>query len=238
MGSQFPVGDITVNVTLKDIKNIHLRVRPPTGEVRLSAPRRVNAEALWAFAVSRAGWIKRQQRKLRAQTRETARHYVSRESHYVWGQRCLLSVVERNLTPTVEQQHTRLRMRVRPGTDTSRRKTVLESWYRTQLKQAVPPLLKKWQATMGVEVTQWYVRRMKTKWGSCNYRARTIRLNTELAKKPRECLEYVVVHELVHLLEPSHNDRFRGLMDRYLPKWQLYRDTLNEQPLPHDQWTY
>jgi len=238
MASQFTVGDITINVTLKDIKNIHLSVRPPTGEVRLSAPRRVSRAALRAFAVSRVAWIRRQQRKLCAQDRETARSYITGESHYVWGQRCLLTVEERRGAPVVEQQHTRLRMQVRPGADVARRQVILEAWYRTQLKQAVPSLLKKWQAKMGVTVTQWYVRRMKTKWGSCNYRAGTIRLNTELAKKPRECLEYVVVHELVHLLEPSHNDRFWALMDRYLPKWQFHRNTLNSQPLSHDRWTY
>ena len=227
MRSQLTVGDITINVILKDIKNVHLSVRPPVGDVRISAPVRVSREALRSFVVSRVAWIRRHQRRIRTQERETARDYVTGESHYVWGQRRLLIVVERGQAPRVEQQRARLRMQVRPGTDTPRRKALLDAWYRTQLKQAIPPLLKKWQAKIGVEVTQWYVRRMKTKWGSCNCLVRTIRLNTELVKKPRECLEYVVVHELVHLLEPSHNDRFRALMDQYLPKWQLYRGTLS-----------
>ena len=238
MGSQIKLGDIPVDVVLKDIKNVHLSVHPPTGRVRIAAPKRMSIDTIRVFAISKLDWIKQQQTKLREQERETPREYVDRESHYVWGKRYLLTVSESDEPPSVELKHSRMVLRMRPGTDERRRQALMEAWYREQIKQAVPLLLARWQPLMGVRVERFFVQRMKTKWGSCNHKARTIRLNTELAKKPAECLEYIVVHELVHLLEPTHNARFVALMDRFMPKWQFHRQVLNRLPVRREKWSY
>ncbi len=238
MVSQVKLGDIEVDVVLKDIKNVHLSVYPPTGRVRISAPTRMNIETIRVFAISKLDWIKQQQTKLREQERETPRDYVDRESHYVWGRRYLLTVSERDEPPSIELKHSRMLLRVRPGTDGDKRQALVEEWYRVKLKEAVPLLLARWQPLLNVRVERFFVQRMKTKWGSCNHRARTIRLNTELAKKPAECLEYIVVHELVHLLEPTHNARFVALMDRSMPTWQFHRQVLNRLPVRRETWSY
>ena len=238
MAVQIELGDITVDVILKDIKNVHLSVYPPLGRVRISAPKRMSLDNLRVFAISKLEWIKQQQTKLREQERETPRDYVDRESHYVWGKRYLLTVTESDEPPTVELKHRRMLLQVRPGTDEDKKRTLVEEWYRERLKEAVPPLLARWQPLLGVSVERWFVQRMKTKWGSCNHKARTIRLNTELAKKPKECLEYIVVHELVHLLEPTHNARFVALMDRFMPNWQFLRRALNRLPVRQETWSY
>jgi len=238
MVSQIKLGDITVDVVLKDIKNVHLSVYPPTGRVRISAPKRMRIDTIRVFAISKLGWIKQQQTKLREQERETPRDYVDRESHYVWGKRYLLTVAESDEPPSIELKHSRMVLRVRPRTNEDKRQDLVEEWYRGQLKEAVPPLLARWQPLLGVRVRRFFVQRMKTKWGSCNHKAGTIRLNTELAKKPAECLEYIVVHELVHLLEPTHNARFVGLMDRFMPKWQFRRQVLNRLPVRREKWSY
>jgi predicted metal-dependent hydrolase len=238
MGSQIKLGDIPVDVVLKAIKNVHLSVHPPTGRVRIAAPKRMSIDTIRVFAISKLDWIKQQQTKLREQERETPREYVDRESHYVWGKRYLLTVSESDEPPSVELKHSRMVLRMRPGTDERRRQALMEAWYREQIKQAVPLLLARWQPLMGVRVERFFVQRMKTKWGSCNHKAWTIRLNTELAKKPAECLEYIVVHELVHLLEPTHNARFVALMDRFMPKWQFHRQVLNRLPVRREKWSY
>lgn len=238
MTSQLKLGDITVDVVHKDIKNIHLSVYPPAGTVRISAPFRMDLDTIRVFAVSKLGWIKQQQRKLQEQERETLRDYVDRESHFVWGKRYLLKLIEVEEPPFVETKHSQLLLQVRPGSDRFKKQTVLEEWYRQLLKQAIPPLVSKWEPVMGIKVERFFVRRMKTKWGSCNHSSGTIRLNTELAKKPRKCLEYIVVHEMVHLLEPTHNERFRALMDRFLPPWQAYREELNRLLVRHEEWVY
>ena len=238
MVSRLEVGGIDVDVVFKDIKNVHLSVYPPTGRVRISAPSRMSLDTIRAFAISKLNWIKKQQSKIQQQPRETIREYVDRESHYLWGARYLLKIIEIGERPAVELKHRRMLLHVRPGSDWLKRRDVVETWYREQIKEAVPPLLAKWQPVMGVNVEKFYVRRMKTKWGSCNTTAGTIRLNTELAKKPPECLEYVVVHEMVHLLERHHNARFRALMDEFLPQWQHYRDELNRAPLAREHWRY
>jgi predicted metal-dependent hydrolase len=235
---QLTLGDITVEVVFKDIKNIHLSVHPPTGRVSISAPIRMRFDTIRVFAISKIGWIKQQQQKLRKQERETPREYLDRESHYVWGKRYLLTVSENDQAPSVELKHSRMHLRVRPGTDGGRRHAVVESWYREQIKNAVPPLIAKWEPLLGVKVARFFVQRMKTKWGSCTPGASHIRLNTELAKKPSECLEYIVVHEMAHLLEPTHNARFRELMDRFMPKWLFYLDRLNRLPVSHEDWAY
>jgi predicted metal-dependent hydrolase len=238
MGTQIAFGDITADVVLKDIKNIHLSVYPPSGRVRISAPARMRLDTIRVFAISKLGWIKQQQQKLQEQERETRREYVDRESHYLWGKRYLLKVIEGNVAPSVVLQHSRLLLRVRPGADAKKKQAIVEAWYRQQLKAAVAPLIARWEPLLGVKVERFFVQRMKTKWGSCNHRARTLRLNTELAKKPRECLEYIVVHEMTHVLEPTHNIRFVALMDQYMPQWRFYRDQLNRLPVSHEDWAY
>jgi len=238
MVKRVQLGDISVDVVLKDIKNVHLSVHPPSGRVRIAAPARMKLDTIRVFAISKLGWIKQQQKKLREQERETPREYLERESHYVWGKRYLLSVSEADHAPTVELKHKRFLLRIRPGTDDTKRQEIVQAWYREELKRAVPPLLAKWEPLVGVKPKRFFVQRMKTKWGSCNAQSRSIRLNTELAKKPRECLEYIVVHELVHLLEPTHNARFVALMDRFMPKWQFYRAVLNRLPVRHEDWNY
>jgi len=235
---QIDVGGIPVEVVFKKIKNIHLSVHPPTGRVRISAPTWMKLDTIRVYAVSKIDWIKRHQKKLREQERETHREYLERESHYVWGKRYLLQVNEENRTPSVELKHNQIIMTVRPGAVTAKREEVVMAWYREQVANVVMSLIAKWEPLMGVNANQIIVRRMKTRWGSCTPQKRTIRINTELAKKPRECLEYVVVHELVHLLEPSHNARFVSLMDQYMPQWRHVRDELNRAPLGHVVWEY
>jgi predicted metal-dependent hydrolase len=238
MVTQIAVGGITVDVVLKDIKNIHLSVYPPSGRVRIAAPSRMRLDTIRVFAISRLGWIKQQQQKLQEQERETPREYVDRESHDLWGKRYLLKVIEGDAAPSVALQHSRMLLRVCPGTDAKKKQAIVEAWYRRQLKAALPPLIARWEPLLEVKVERFFVQRMKTKWGSCNHGARTIRLNTELAKKPRECLEYIVVHEMTHLLEPTHNARFVALMDQCMPQWRFYRDQLNRLPVSHEDWAY
>ena len=167
-----------------------------------------------------------------------SKYYLDRESHYVWGKRYMLSVIEGDAALSVALQHGRMLLRVRPGTDAKKKRAIVEAWYRWQLKKAVPPLIAKWEPVMGVKVERFFVQRMKTKWGSCNPRTRSIRLNTDLAKKPPECLEYIVVHEMAHLVVRHHNDRFGSLMDKCLPNWKLLRQALNNAPVSHTDWAY
>ena len=238
MGRQIALGKIRVDVVHKDIKNVHLSVYPPAGRVRISAPLRMSLDTIRIFAISKLGWIKQQQQKLREQERETPREYLDRESHYVWGKRYLLKTVEIDEPPGVELNHSRMLLRVRPGAAHENMEAIVDAWYRKQIKEAALPLIAKWEPLLGVKVQKLFVQRMKTKWGSCNPASANIRLNTDLAKKPRECLEYIVVHEMVHLLEPTHNKRFAILMDRHMPKWQFYRQSLNRLPVRHERWGY
>lgn len=238
MAAVLELGDIAVDVVLKDIKNVHLSVHPPTGRVRIAAPQRMNMDAIRLFAISKLGWIKQQQRKLHEQERETPREYLERESHYVWGKRYLLSVVEVDEPPSVELKHNRMVLKTRPGTDEAKRQEIVEGWYRGQVKLATADLVAEWEPKIGVKVDGFYVRRMKTRWGSCNSQARTIRLNTDLAKKPRACLEYIVVHEMIHILEPTHSERFQAFMNQFMPDWKHRRQVLNRLPVRHDRWEY
>lgn len=238
MDRQLQLGGIAVDVVFKDIKNVHLSVYPPTGRVRISAPSRMSLDTIRVFAISKLAWIKQQQEKLRAQERETPREYIDRESHYVWGKRYLLRTVQREEAPSIELKHSRMILSVRGGVGQTTKEAVVGHWYREQIKTLVPQLISKWEPVLGVSVKRVFVQQMKTKWGSCNPRAHTIRLNTELAKKPKECLEYIVVHEMIHLLEPTHNARFTVLMDQFMPRWQFYRDALNRQPVRHERWDY
>lgn len=238
MTTQIQLGDIAVEVVLKDIKNVHLSVYPPTGRVRISAPSRMPLGTIRVFAISKLGWIKQQQEKFREQERETPREYLDRESHYIWGKRYLLSLCERGQPPAVALKHDRLVLTARAGTDRATKEAIVAQWYREQIKAVASELIAKWAPRLGVSVNRVFVRQMKTRWGSCTPRTHTIRLNTELAKKPKECLEYVVVHEMAHLLEPSHNARFVALMDRFMPAWPFYRQALNHLPVRHADWGY
>ena len=238
MQTQLILGDIVADVLLKDIKNVHLSVYPPSGHVRISAPDGMSLENIRAYAVSKLDWIQRQQTKLREQERITPREYVDGESHYVWGKRYRLKVIESDDGVGVSILGSSLVLRIRPGTEATRREDLIESWLRAQLKPVITELIAKWQPKIGVHVVAFYVQRMKTKWGSCSPSRHAIRLNTELAKKPAECLEYIVVHEMVHLLEPSHNQRFVRLMNELLPRWQHHRDELNKLPVRHEDWRY
>jgi predicted metal-dependent hydrolase len=238
MRTRIQLGDIPVDVIRKDIKNVHLSVHPPAGRVRIAVPERMSLDTVRVFAIAKVPWIRKQQRKLRKQARETPREYIDRESHYVWGKRYLLKVVEADQPPAVELYHGRMILRVRGGTSKAKRRAIVEEWHRELVRNAVPPLIEKWQRLMGIRVKRFFVQRMKTKWGSCNHRTGSIRLNTDLARKPRECLEYIVVHEMAHLLEPTHNAYFLSLMDQFMPKWQSHRDTLNRLPVRHESWDY
>lgn len=238
MHSQIQLGDIALDVVRKDIKNVHLSVHPPTGKVRIAAPARMSLDNIRVFAIAKLGWIREQQKKLLEQERESPREFLNRESHYVWGKRYLLSVIERDEPAAVELAHSQLVLQVRPDADFARKQSLLEEWYREQVKAAVPALTSKWEPLMGVKVERLFVQRMKTKWGSCNHVARTVRLNTDLAKKPRECLEYILVHEMVHLIEPSHNARFIELMNWFLPNWRARQQTLNRLPVRHETWSF
>jgi predicted metal-dependent hydrolase len=238
MSMQVQLGDIAVDVVLKKIKNVHLSVHPPTGRVLIAAPSRMSLDTIRVFAISKVPWIRQQQKKLREQERETPREFLDRESHYVWGRRYLLNTIETDGTPSVELSHSQMILRVRCGWNRKEKQALLEGWYRAQVKAALPPLIAKWNRLLGVEVERVFVQRMKTKWGSCNPRARTIRLNTDLAKKPQPCLEYIVVHEMTHLIERTHNQRFVALMRQFMPKWQHHRDMLNSLPVRHESWSY
>ncbi|MFO0879957.1 MAG: SprT family zinc-dependent metalloprotease [Gemmataceae bacterium] len=238
MGVQIQLGELAIEVVFKDIKNLHLSVHPPAGRVSISAPRRMDLDVIRVFAISKLAWIHQQQKKIRKQEREPEREYIDRESHYVWGRRYLLTVVEQEKPPAIVLRQNTLAMSVRPGTDTAKRGMLMESWYREQLRKAIPPIVTRWEPLMGVQVARYFVQRMRTRWGSCNPRARNLRFNTDLARKPRECLEYVVVHEMTHLLEPTHNARFIALMDRFMPNWRQLKQALNRLPVRHEDWEY
>lgn len=233
------VSGLSVEVVRKNIKNLHLGVYPPLGRVRVAAPLAVSDDAVRLAVVGKLGWIKRQRAKFEAQPRQSQRHMVSGESHYFMGQRYRLRVVEGSIPMRVVLRgKAALDLFVRPETNTERREELLQAFYRAELKKLIPTLLEKWQPILGVEANAWGIKKMKTKWGTCNIAARRVWLNLELAKKPIQCLEYILVHELLHLIERHHNDRFRSLMDQYLPQWQAHRDELNRSLLAEERWDY
>jgi hypothetical protein len=236
MTAQLDLGGISVDVVFKDIKNVHLSVYPPTGRVRISAPGRMNLDTIRVFAISKLDWIKRQQIRLQGQERETPREYLDRESHYLWGKRYLLRVLEMDAAPRVQLIPGKMLLRVRPRASEDKKQAIVAQFYREQIKAAVPSLLARWAPILGVMVDRFYVQQMKTKWGSCNPRTRAIRINTELARKPQHCLEYIIVHEMVHFVERHHGDRFVNLMDMFIPQWRQHRDELNRYPLAHQHW--
>ncbi len=238
MPDSIMVSDFRIDVVRKAIKNVHLTVHPPDGRVRIAAPARIQLDTLRLYAIKKLAWIREQRAVIRAQARETARDFVSRESHYVWGRRYLLRVIEGTETPFIVLKPRSLVMQLRPGTPTDRRNALLATWYREQVRAAIEPLLMHWTIALNVAPERVIVRRMKTMWGSCTPTSLTIRLNTELARKPPECLEYILVHELIHLLEPTHNERFIALMDQHLSNWRNRRAALNRLPVRHDEWEY
>jgi hypothetical protein len=233
------VSGLKVEVMRKDIKNLHLGVYPPHGRVRVAAPLVVSDEAVRLAVIDKLVWINRQKARFAEQPRQSEREMVNGESHYFLGRRYRLRVNEHDAPARVAVRGVgRLDLFVRPGTSAERREAVLSRWHREQLKQMIPALLEKWQILLRVRAAAWGIKRMRTKWGSCNAAARRVWFNLELAKKPEGCLEYIVVHELAHLRERHHNERFTALLDTHLPYWRRYRDLLNRLPLAHEDWVY
>lgn len=236
---QINVGGIQVAIVRKQIKNLHLGVYPPQGRVRVAVPLTVDDEAVRLAVIDKLGWIKRQRKRFVGQSRQSPREMVSGESHYFLGKRYRLRVTPHNGSGRVVLRGTAsMELVVRRGSTAEQRERVLQGWYRERLKELIPPLIEQWQPVLAVAVADWGIKRMKTKWGSCNTTVGRIWLNLELAKKPAACTEYIVVHEMVHLLERRHNDRFRALMDKAMPQWRLHRDELNRLPLGHEEWGY
>ena len=233
------VRGIEVEVVRKDIKNLQLAVYPPEGRVRVAVPLRLDDDAVRLAVISRLGWIQRRRDGFEEQERQSEREMVSGESHFVQGRRYRLDVVERDGPPTVRlRNHTTLDLGVRPGTTREVREAILNRWYRRLLRSQVPDLIARWEAVIGVTVTEWGIKKMKTRWGTCNIESGRVWLNLDLAKKAPGCLEYIIVHEMVHLLERQHNERFIEYMNRFMPQWQLNREELNRAPLGHENWSY
>ena len=233
------IANVKIDVVRKDIKNMHLAVYPPMGRIRLAVPQNTDEEVLRLFAISKLGWIKKHVKNFQEQARETKRDYVSGESHFFQGKRYILEVKEHNGYSKVKLSGPKkISVKIPVGSSVERKADIMKEWYRKQLKIQIPPLLEKWEKVMGVEVNDWGVKQMKTKWGACNTDAKRIWLNLELAKKPPICLEYILVHELVHLHERNHNDRFIQLMNEFMPKWRLHRNELNSLPIVHNDWGY
>ena len=233
------VSGFQVEVVRKDIKNLHLAVYPPQGRVRIAVPLRLDDEAARLAVISRLGWVRRKQAILNEQERQSEREMVTGESHYVEGRRYRLDVIEHDGPTSVKiRNNSTLELRVRPGTNREKREAIIQRWYRRQLRGQIPELIAKWEPMIGTKVADWGIKKMKTRWGTCNVTARRIWLNLELAKKPSSCLEYIIVHEMVHLLERHHSNRFRDYMDKFMPQWRSLRDYLNQAPLAHEDWRY
>jgi predicted metal-dependent hydrolase len=236
MPDTIQLAELSITVTRKNVRNVHLSVHPPSGRVKLVAPAGTRLEVVRAYAISKIGWIRQRQADFRAQVRETPRQYVERESHYLWGRRYLLSIVERELKPSISVDHRRITLIVRPGSTQEKRQQILHEWHKSLLHAVVPDLIRKWEPKLEVNVARYHLQRMKTRWGGCNHRAGSIRINTELVKKPRDLLEYIVVHEMLHLIVPTHSEKFRALLDLHYPTWQSARSELNELPLAAEAW--
>ena len=237
--AQIQISDFKIDVVRKSIKNMHLSVYPPKGRVRIAAPLNVDDETVKLFAISKLSWIRRNQRKFKNQERQTPREFAERESHYFQGRRYLLRVTEVEATPKVEiKTKSFIDLHIRPNTTTEQKQIILNEWYRKELKKQIPIIIEKWEKIIGVSVNEWGVKQMKTKWGTCNNEANRIWLNLELAKKPLHCLEYIVVHEMIHLLERHHNNLFLAYMDKFIPRWKFYKEELNRLPVSHEEWEY
>lgn len=236
---QITVNGITVDVIYKDIKNIHLAVYPPAGRVRIAVPLKTNEDAIKLFVITRLAWIKRKQSEFKNQERQSPREFKNRESHYFFGKRYLLNIIEEEAPPKIVlRSKTYIDLYVRPNTDAGRKYEIMNEWYRKQIKLIIPDLIVKWEKKIGVQVEDWQVKIMKTKWGACNIEKKRIWINLELAKKPIHCLEYIIVHEMIHLLERYHNQQFIDYMDKFLPNWKQYKSELNQLPVSHSDWEY
>jgi predicted metal-dependent hydrolase len=236
---QITISNISIDVVRKKIKNIHLAVYPPTGRVRIAAPLNVNNDAIRLFAISKLAWIKKNKRKFYGQIRLSSREYKNRESHYFQGSRYLLNVIEQDPPPKVVlRTKTFIDFYIHSANTTEKRHEIMKEWYRCELKKQIPPIIEKWEKILHVKVAEWQVKQMKTKWGSCNIEEKRIWVNLELAKKPERCLEYIIIHEMIHLLERHHNDKFLYYLETYLPNWKKLKDELNNLPVSHADWKY
>ncbi len=235
---QITFGDISVDVAQKAIKNVHLTVYPPFGRVRISAPLRMDIDAIRMFAISKLSWIKKHQNKFRDQAREAPRECITRESHYCLGKRYPLLVIERNASPGVVIKNDTMEMYVRPNTGVKKRQEILDEWYRRELRGIVPEMVSRYEKIMDVKVNEFGINKMRTRWGTCNRTAKRIWLNLELAKKPEEYIEYIVVHEMTHLLERRHNKRFYAFMDQFSANWRFHKEGLNRIPLRQESRSY
>ncbi|MDA1028425.1 MAG: SprT family zinc-dependent metalloprotease [Bacteroidetes bacterium] len=227
---QIEVGSVTAIVMFKKVKNLRMTIRPPHGDVLISAPTRMTLAPIRAFVESRIDWIKQHQSEIRSRKYPKPIEYESGDAIFVWGHAYSLVVLPQKGKPRVELTDSELLLSIRPSSTALQKEKAIQAWIKELLVEAIGSLLQEWEPKMNVKAQSFSIRQMKTRWGSCNTRAHTIRFNTGLVKKPIECLEYVVVHELVHLLERSHNARFKGFMDRFLPEWRLVQKRLN-QPL-------
>ncbi|MCM1129589.1 MAG: M48 family metallopeptidase [Alistipes senegalensis] len=233
---KFHLQELTISIRRKPIKSLRLAVCPPAGDVRISAPPWMSEERIRLFALSRLNWIRKQRRLMQAQERETPREYLNRETHFVWGYPCLLHIEEQPAAPRVTLDHTALILQVRPHATAESMDRLLQGWYRRILREAALPRLAAWQDRLNLPPVTLRIRRMKTRWGSCTPAHGSILLNTELAKKPRECLEYIILHELTHFLEPNHGVRFTAILDKHLPHWRTMKKRLNRLPLRAETW--
>ncbi len=233
---QLELGDISIEIEQKNVKNIHLSVYPPEGRVRIAAPSQMDMDTIRVFAISKLQWIKDQKEILLNQEREPEREFLESESHYFFGKRFLLTLHEIDAAPKVEIDHKHIHLFIRPNTKIEKKKKIFDEWYRTELKKITPKLIAKWEKKIGVKSNEFGIKKMRTKWGTCNTKAKRIWLNLELAKKPKVCIEYIIVHELVHLLERNHKQRFVKLMDKFMPKWRFHHDKLNRLPYSHVNW--
>lgn len=236
MSERIQIGDVSILVSRKAVKNVHLSVHPPNGRVTLVTPATTRLEVARAYAISKLAWIREQQSKLENQAREAPRQFVQRESHYLWGRRYLLNIAFQDSKPLVSVDHRRITLTVRPGANAEKRADVIHEWHKSLLHQAVPDLIRKWEPRLNVSVKQYFLQRMKTKWGSCNHEGGHIRLNTRLVTKPKDLLEYVIIHEMIHLIEPTHSERFLAMLAEHYPAWQEARAELNELPLAAESW--
>ncbi len=234
----FTLGDIDIELTQKVIKNIHLSVMPPDGHVRIAAPLNLSTETIRLYAISKLSWIKKQQKKIRSQQRESNRLFINKETHYYQGRKYMLKIVPTTGVPKIILNKSTIVMHISENSTPEKRQEVMNEWYRAQLKNIVEKMISVWESKIGVTAIAWRIRSMKTKWGSCNTDHKSILLNLELAKKPLHCIEYIIVHELIHLIERRHNDRFISLLDRHLPNWRHYKEELNKLPVSHPGWEY
>lgn len=233
------IANLTIDIVRKDIKNMHLAVYPPNGRIRLSAPENTDLEMMRLFAISKIGWIKKNIKKFAAQPRETPREFISGESHYFQGKRYILNVIEHKGTNKVEIKGTKnINLYIKPNSTKDTKGRILKEWHRTEMKKQIPELITKWENIIGVKSNEWAIKQMRTKWGTCNIEEKRIWLNLELSKKPIICLEYIIVHELVHLLERNHNEKFVSYINQFMPKWRIHRDELNNLPVAHNDWGY